>query len=259
MGIKEKNVAVLVADDYEDLEAWYPILRLREAGAEVTIIASDNVSGNNCCSKHGYEIEIDKKAAEVNPENYDAVVIPGGWAPDILRRCENTLNLVQELSESNKVVAAICHGGWVLASAGVVQGKTLTSTPAIKDDLVHAGADWIDEEVVVDFPLITSRSPEDLPAFSRAILNFMDKRVCSDCGEEYDPEEEGSWYYCSECGELYCPDCIEENEIRSNKTEELKQKQRQEKKQLDQIEQSKNIDEYKRVICPRCDTEMMPF
>ena len=173
MNLKEKKVAVFVADDYEDLEAWYPILRLREAGAKVTIVASDNVSGDVCSSKHGYSIKIDKKAADINPVDYDAAIIPGGWAPDKLRLCLNTLGFVKKLTSAGKVVAAICHGGWVLASADVVQNKTLTSTRAIKDDLVNAGAKWVDKEVVVDKKLITSRKPADLPAFLKAIIREL--------------------------------------------------------------------------------------
>lgn len=173
MKLKEKNIAVFVANYYEDLEAWYPILRLREAGASVTVIASDNVAGNSCVSKHGYEIDIDIKAAAANPDDYDGVIIPGGWAPDKLRRCQNTLDFVKTLNEKNKPVAAICHGGWVLVSADVVENKTLTSTRAIKDDLENAGADWVDEEVVVDGNLITSRHPGDLPAFCREIIKNL--------------------------------------------------------------------------------------
>ncbi|HLV09229.1 MAG TPA: type 1 glutamine amidotransferase domain-containing protein [Halanaerobiales bacterium] len=173
MILNGKKVAVFVADDYEDLEAWYPILRMREAGAEVTVMASDDVEGHTCLSKHGYSIDIDIKSAHADPEEYDAAIIPGGWAPDKLRRCLNTLGFIKKLSEEEKVIASICHGGWVLASADVISGKKLTSTAAIKDDLVNAGAKWIDKEVVVDNKLITSRGPDDLPAFSKAIIEEL--------------------------------------------------------------------------------------
>ena len=173
MTAEGKNVAIFVADEYEDLEAWYPYLRLKEAGVNVTIVASDNVEGNVVKSKHGYPIKVDKKAKDVDPEDFDGVIIPGGYAPDTIRRCNNTLKFVKTLDENNKLVASICHGGWVLASADVVEGKTLTSTPAIKDDLINAGAVWVDEEVVVDKNLVTSRSPKDLPAFLKEILQEL--------------------------------------------------------------------------------------
>ena len=170
MELKDKKVAVFVAGDYEDLEVWYPILRLREEGVQVTVVASDNVEGDICLSKHGYPIKIDVKAAETNPAEYDGAIIPGGWAPDKLRLCLNTLGFIKKLTEAGKVVGAICHGGWVLVSANVVRNKTVTSTSAIKDDLVNAGAKWVDKEVVIDKKLITSRKPADLPAFLRTII-----------------------------------------------------------------------------------------
>ncbi len=173
MTVEGKNVALFVANEYEDLEAWYPYLRLKEAGVDVTVIGSDNVEGDVAKSKHGYPIKIDKKATEVDPKEFDGVIIPGGWAPDKLRRCNNTLDFVRDMYENNKLIASICHGGWVLASADVVEGKTLTSTTAIRDDLVNAGAVWVDEEVVVDDKLVTSRSPKDLPAFLKEILQEL--------------------------------------------------------------------------------------
>ncbi len=175
MILNGKKIAVFVADDYEDLEAWYPILRMKEAGAEVTVIGSDNVEGDSCLSKHGYKIDIDLKSANANPDNYDAAIIPGGWAPDKLRRCLNTLDFIKKLSETGKVVASICHGGWVMASADVISGKTLTSTAAIKDDLINADANWVNKEVVVDNKLITSRGPGDLPDFNKTIIEELKK------------------------------------------------------------------------------------
>ena len=173
MTAEGKKVAIFVADEYEDLEAWYPYLRLKEEGVDVSFIAPDNVEGNIVKSKHGYPIKVDKKAKDVDPDDFDGVIIPGGYSPDIVRRCNNTLKFVKNLSENNKLVAAICHGGWVLASAGVIEGKTLTSTSAIKDDLINAGAVWVDEEVVVDKKLVTSRSPRDLPAFLKEIIQEL--------------------------------------------------------------------------------------
>jgi len=173
MELSGRKVAVLAADDYEDLELWYPYYRMKEAGAEVKIIGTSQ-STDVVQSKHGYTVEIDLRADKANPDEFDAVIVPGGWAPDRLRRCEATLNFVKRLFEQNKVVAAICHGGWVLVSAGVLEGKKATSVSAIKDDMMNAGANWVDEEVVVDGNLITSRTPTDLPAFSREIVGALE-------------------------------------------------------------------------------------
>lgn len=173
MELSGRKVAVLAADDYEDLELWYPYYRMKEAGAEVKIIGTSQ-STDVVQSKHGYTVEIDLRADKANPDEFDAVIVPGGWAPDRLRRCEATLNFVKRLFEQNKVVAAICHGGWVLVSAGVLEGKKATSVSAIKDDMMNAGANWVNEEVVVDGNLITSRTPTDLPAFSREIVGALE-------------------------------------------------------------------------------------
>jgi len=172
VSLKQKEIIVLTADEYEDLEAWYPILRLKENGANVTVVASDNVN-RLTKSKHGYPLEADKMAAEVDPTEYDGVIVPGGWAPDKLRRCDNTLKLVKKINEAGGLVAAICHGGWVLASADIIKNKKLTSTEAIKDDLENAGAEWVNKEVVIDDNLITSRSPADLPAFMMEIIKYL--------------------------------------------------------------------------------------
>jgi len=173
MELKGRRIALLAAEDYEDLELWYPYYRMKEAGAEVKIIGTSS-SSDVVQSKHGYPAKIDLKANEANPDEFDAVIVPGGWAPDRLRRCQDTLNFVRRLFENGKVVAAICHGGWVLISADVLRGKRATSVSAIKDDMKNAGADWVDEEVVVDGNLITSRFPADLPAFCREIIGSME-------------------------------------------------------------------------------------
>ena len=168
----KKKVAVLAEDYYENLEAWYPILRLREAGVIVDVIGRDD-GCIECGSKEGYPLKVDFKAKDIDPADYDGVIVPGGYAPDKLRRCENVLKLVRYQAENNGLVAAICHAGWVLASADVIKDVELTSTPAIRDDLVNAGAHWVNEEVVVDGNIITSRAPADLPAFMKAILEFL--------------------------------------------------------------------------------------
>jgi protease I len=172
MELKGKKIAILAADNYEDLELWYPYYRLKEAGAEAMIVGTSS-STDVVHSKHGYPAKIAVRANEANPYNFDAVVIPGGWAPDVLRRCRVTLDFVKKVFEQNKVVAAICHGGWVLISAGVLKGKKATSYIAIKDDMQNAGAQWVDEEVVIDGNLITSRTPADLPAFCKAIWRAL--------------------------------------------------------------------------------------
>ncbi len=169
MGLEGKKIAILAADDYEDLELLYPLLRLKEEGAEVVVVG---VTGgpDTCMSKHGYPAEVDLSADKANADEFDGVISPGGWAPDRLRRDSNVLAFVKKLSEGNKVVAAICHGGWVLASADIIKGRKTTSFSAIKDDMANAGATWVDEEVVKDGKIITSRIPSDLPAFLKEIL-----------------------------------------------------------------------------------------
>ncbi len=171
MNLTGKRVAVLAEDYYEDLELWYPALRLREAGAQVTVVGSGTKQTYH--SKHGYPVTVDTQADRVFHSDFDAVIIPGGYAPDRLRRHPAVLDLVRELFAQGKIVAAICHAGWVPISAGIVKGKRVTSFSAIRDDLVNAGAEWVDEEVVVDGNLITSRTPADLPAFLRAVTRAL--------------------------------------------------------------------------------------
>lgn len=168
---KKIRVAVLIEDFYQDLEVWYPILRFKEEGFEVVTVEPNGRKEYK--GKFGYPIEVDKNIGDVKPGDFDGVLIPGGWAPDKLRLSKKVLDFVKALYESGKVVASICHGGWVLASAGIAKGKTLTSYIAIKDDLIHAGAKFVDREVVRDGNIITARKPEDLPAFSREIIRAL--------------------------------------------------------------------------------------
>jgi protease I len=168
----KKRVAILIEKDYQDMEVWYPLLRLREAGYEVVTIG---VNQTSYTGKYGYPIQCDTTIDKVKAKDFLGVVIPGGWAPDFLRLSKKVLKFVADLNESGRLVASICHAGWVIASAGVVAGRTCTSYVAIKDDLVHAGANWVDQEVAVDGNLITSRTPNDLPAFLKAILAFLEK------------------------------------------------------------------------------------
>ena len=164
------KVAILVENDYQDQEVWVPLYRLREEGYE-TVTVGPAATGYK--SKYGYPIQAQAAASDVGAGDFLGVVIPGGWAPDRLRQHASILKLVKELFDRRRVVASICHGGWVLASAGIARGRRLTSYVAIKDDLVNAGAEWTDAEVVRDGNLITSRKPDDLPAFCREMVRAL--------------------------------------------------------------------------------------
>jgi protease I len=164
------KIAILVENDYQDQEVWVPFYRLREEGYETVAVGP---AATQYKSKYGFPIQAQIAAAEARSGDFLGVVIPGGWAPDRLRQNPAILKLVKDLYEKRRVVASICHGGWVLASAGIAKGRRLTSYQAIRDDLVHAGAEFVDQEVVRDGNLITSRKPDDLPAFCREILRAL--------------------------------------------------------------------------------------
>lgn len=168
MELAGKRVVVLVERDYEDLELWYPLLRLREAGAEVVVAGTG--SSRTYQGKHGLPVEPDATVDGLSPDVFDAVVIPGGWAPDRLRQYPAVVDFVRAMCERGKVVAAICHGPSVLVSARVLHGRRATCYRAIVDDVTLAGAVFVDAAVVRDGNLITSRVPADLPAFCREIL-----------------------------------------------------------------------------------------
>lgn len=165
-----KRVAILLEEQYQVLEVWYPYLRLREEGFQTVLVGTGKRAYK---SKEGYPAEEELTIKEANPADFDAVVIPGGWAPDFLRRHPEVNNFIKEMDSAGKVVASICHGGWVLVSAGILKGRTATSFSAIKDDVANAGAKFVDKEVVVDRNLITSRNPYDLPAFCREIIKQL--------------------------------------------------------------------------------------
>ena len=167
MTLAGNRVLVFVDDGYEELEFWYPRLRLAEEGAVVSVAAAEKTTYHG---KYGYPVKADLAYAEIDPSAYDAVVIPGGRAPDRIRRHPTALAVVRDMARSRKVVAAVCHGPHVLISAGVLRGVRATSFSSIKDDVVNAGAQYADEPVVVDGNIITSRKPADLPAFARAIV-----------------------------------------------------------------------------------------
>jgi len=171
MALKNKKIIILVEQIFNDQEFWYPYYRLKEAGAEVVVVGSGSAAQYS--GKSGTQTKVDANADEILSSEYDGIIIPGGYAPDHMRRYPAMVTLVKDLFEAGKVVAAICHAGWMLASADILEGRTVTSFFAIKDDLIHAGAHWVDEEVVVDGKLITSRKPDDLPAFMKAVIHHL--------------------------------------------------------------------------------------
>ena len=165
------RAAVLVEQQYQEMEVWYPVYRLREAGCKVTLVGPE--ANQTYPSKLGYPAKSDKSARDVSANDFDILIIPGGFAPDYLRRHEAVIKLVSTMAEQGKVVAAICHGPWVLCSTPALKGKKATCFFAIKDDVINAGARYVDEEVVRDGNLITSRKPDDLPAFMTTILQAV--------------------------------------------------------------------------------------
>ncbi len=172
MRLEGKRVAILVEDGYDDLEFWYPKIRMMEEGAKVVVVGSP--AKDTFTSKHGIVVRVDKKAGEVKADEFDGIIIPGGQAPDRLRRYKEVLDFVRESYEKGKTIAAICHAGHVLISAGILKGKKVTGFFSIKDDIVNAGAEYLDEPVVVDGKIITSRNPNDLPFFCKAIIESLE-------------------------------------------------------------------------------------
>ncbi len=166
-----KKFLVFVDDIYEDLELWYPKLRLIEAGAAVTVAGPK--ANYKYEGKNGYPCTSDAAISEVRAADFDGLVVPGGFMPDKLRRDPKVLQLVRDFASANKLVAAICHAGWIPISAGIYRGVRVTGSPGIKDDLVNAGAVWEDAAVVIDRNFVSSRKPDDLPDFCRGILQVM--------------------------------------------------------------------------------------
>jgi protease I len=169
-----KRILVFVGDIYEDLELWYPKLRMIEAGAQVVVAGPE--AGRTYAGKNGYPCRSDASLAEVSAEAFDGLIIPGGFMPDKLRRDPQVLNLVRDFDSAEKPIAAVCHGGWIAISAGVYRGVRVTGSPGIKDDLINAGAIWEDAPVVIDRHFVSSRKPDDLPDFCRGILQVMAAR-----------------------------------------------------------------------------------
>ena len=171
MELQGKRAAVLVEQQYQEMEVWYPVYRLREAGCQVTLVGPE--AGQTYPSKLGYPAKSDKAARDVSADDFDLIVVPGGFAPDFMRRHQEVIKLVGAMAEQGKVVAAICHGPWVLCSTQALKGKRATCFFAIKDDVSNAGAKYVDAEVVRDGNLITSRKPDDLPAFMQTIFQAV--------------------------------------------------------------------------------------
>lgn len=165
------RILIFVGDIYEDLELWYPKLRLIEAGADV-VVAGPEVN-QVYQGKNGYPCRSDAAISDIQVDRFTGLVVPGGFMPDKLRRDARVLEIVQEFHAANQLIAAICHGGWIPISAGVYRDVRVTGSPGIKDDLINAGANWVDEPVVIDRHFVSSRKPDDLPEFCRGILQVL--------------------------------------------------------------------------------------
>jgi len=172
MTLTGRKVAILVENLYEDLEFWYPYYRLKEEGADITVVGTG--SSPLYTGKHGLEAKPDTTSDKVDPRTFDAVVIPGGFAPDYMRRDPALLKFVKEMHTQGKVVAAICHAGWVLVSAGLAKGLRMTCFSSIREDVTNAGAHYVNQAVVKDRNVITSRFPADLPDFCREIIATLE-------------------------------------------------------------------------------------
>ncbi|WP_291859163.1 type 1 glutamine amidotransferase domain-containing protein [Marinilabilia sp.] len=171
MELKNKKIAAVINDIFEDLELWYPVIRLREAGAEV-VLAGEK-SGNQYTGKNGLPARADIGYDDLNADEFDGIIIPGGYAPDKIRRYPKVLEFVKQMDDSGKPIGIICHAGWVTISADILKERQVTSVGAIKDDMINAGANWVDEPVVTDKNLVSSRTPDDLPDYMKAYLNLL--------------------------------------------------------------------------------------
>lgn len=171
MELNGKRVLTIVSADYDDLELLYPILRLREAGATVDIAAEK--ANTSYKGKYGLNVDSTHAFDDVDITLYDGLLIPGGWAPDYLRRLDSVLEFVEYMDDHKKVIGQICHAGWVLSSADILKGKTVTSTPGIKHDLMHAGATWVNEPAIRDGHIISGRRPPDLPLYLPLIIEAL--------------------------------------------------------------------------------------
>lgn len=171
MRLQDKRVGVFVEEGFEDLEFWVPVMRLREEGAQVTVIGSGRV--DQFTGKHCLQATPDVSADEVSADDFDALVVPGGWAPDKLRRYPAVLDLVRTAYQQGKIIGSICHAGWVLASAGILEGHRAVGSTGIKDDMVNAGATWLDEAAFRDGNLVWGRVVDDIPDFCRELVTAI--------------------------------------------------------------------------------------
>ena len=169
-----RRIAAVVDDIYEDLELWYPRIRLEEEGWKVVVAGPQ--AGKTCAGKHGYPCTVEAGFADLHARELDALLVPGGFAPDKMRRDARLLDLVRDMNAAGKLIGFICHAGWVLISAGILRGRRATSTVGIRDDMVNAGALWVDEPLVVDGNLISSRTPADLAVFARGMVDWLVSR-----------------------------------------------------------------------------------
>ncbi|HSD63060.1 MAG TPA: type 1 glutamine amidotransferase domain-containing protein [Ignavibacteriaceae bacterium] len=172
MKLRGRKIAIFLEKMYEDLEFWYPYIRMKEEDADVCVVAPKVESYTG---KYGLPAKADQSIVAVKTEEFNALIIPGGYSPDHMRRVPEMIEFVKKMNEEKKPIAAICHAPWMLASADIIKGKKVTSFFSIKDDLIHAGAEWVDQEVVKDGNIITSRSPNDLPAFCKEIIKTLEK------------------------------------------------------------------------------------
>lgn len=172
--MKTKKIIALISNDFEDLELWYPVLRLREAGALVHVVGDE--ADKKYIGKYGVPCVSDYSFNDVDPDNYDGILVPGGWSPDALRRIPRVLELVRNIDERKMAIGEICHAGWVLISAGILKGRNVTSTPGIKDDMKNAGAIWHDVPSIIDGHIISSRRPPDLPEYMRDYIKVLSEQ-----------------------------------------------------------------------------------
>jgi protease I len=170
---RSKKVAIMLAEQYQVLEVWYPYYRLREAGIDCDFIAAE--VNKDYPSKEGYPCRSTVAAKNAKSADYDCMIVPGGFAPDFMRRSSDMIKFAKDMVNEGKIIASICHGVWLLCSTKILKGKTATCFMAVRDDIINAGANYVDEECIVDGNLITARKPDDLPAFCKAILKALGK------------------------------------------------------------------------------------
>ncbi|NLY62408.1 MAG: type 1 glutamine amidotransferase [Erysipelothrix sp.] len=171
MMLKDKKVLTIVSDEYDDLEFHYPMIRLSEEGVQIDIAAESK--GQKVNGKYGLSTVSDLSFDEVDITQYDGLLIPGGWAPDYLRRFDQVLDFVRYMNDNNKLIGIICHAGWVLSSADILDGRTVTSTPGIKHDLMHAGATWVDQAALIDGNIVSGRRPPDLHVYTPMLIEVL--------------------------------------------------------------------------------------